>query len=93
VTGIVVNEKALPPRKLRRRIRAMFHHANLHPEEHIGKTNILRGYLSYFNSFPTLKGSSELEGYKDILKKVNSNAQQSHAPDGGNVGGADATSL
>ena len=76
VTGIVVNEKALPPRKLRRRVRAMFYHANKHPEEHIEKLNILRGYLSYFNSFPALKHSSELEGYKETLKRLNNNVQR-----------------
>ena len=75
MTGIVVNEKALPPRKLRRRVRAMFYHANKHPEEHIEKLNILRGYLSYFNSFPALKRSSELEGYKETLKRLNNTVQ------------------
>ena len=76
VTGIVVNDKALPPRKLRRRVRAMFHHANNYPEEHVEKLNILRGYLSYFNSFPALKGGSELESYKEILKRLSNNVQQ-----------------
>lgn len=71
VTGVVVNEKALPPRILRRRVRAMFHHANKHPEEHIENLNSLKGYLSYFNSFPALKDSSELEGFKEILKRLN----------------------
>ena len=81
VTGVVVNAKALPPRKLRRRVRAMFHHANKHPEENIEKLNSLRGFLSYFNSFPALKDSSELEGYKEILKKLNGNVQQKHSVD------------
>ncbi len=76
VAGVVVNDKALPPRKLRRRVRAMFHQANNYPEEHMGKFNILRGYLSYFNSFPALKGSSELENYKEILKRLSNNVQQ-----------------
>jgi len=75
VAGVVVNDKALPPRKLRRRVRAMFHQANNYPEEHVEKYNILRGYLSYFNSFPALKDGSELKSYKETLKRL-SNVQQ-----------------
>jgi len=75
VTGIVVNEKAIPPRKLRRRIRAMFHHANLFPKENIGKFNVLRGYLSYLNAFPDLKGTPELDGYRKVLSRLKSQAQ------------------
>lgn len=75
VAGVVVNDKALPPRKLRRRVRAMFHQANKYPEEHVEKYNILRGYLSYFNSFPALKGGPELKSYKEILKFLNNNVQ------------------
>jgi retron-type reverse transcriptase len=78
VTGIVVNEKALPPRKLRRCVRAMFHNANKYPEEHVKKINILRGYLSYFISFPDLKGSQEIVSYKKTLKKLTNFVQQSH---------------
>lgn len=70
VAGVVVNNKALPPRTLRRRVRAMFHQANNYPEEHVKKYNILRGYLSYFNSFPALKSGSELESYKEVLKRL-----------------------
>ena len=76
MAGVVVNDKALPPRKLRRRVRAMFHQANNNPDEHIEKCNILRGYLSYFNSFPALKSSSELKNYKEILKRLSNNVQQ-----------------
>ena len=75
VAGVVVNDKALPPRKLRRRVRAMFHQANNYPEEHVEKYNILGGYLSYFNSFPALKGGPELESYKKILKSLSNNVQ------------------
>jgi hypothetical protein len=76
VTGIVVNEKVLPPRKLRRRVRAMFHNASKHPEEHAKEINILRGYLSYFSSFPSLKGCQEILNYKKALSKLERYVQQ-----------------
>lgn len=70
VTGVVVNVKPQPPRDFRRRIRAMFHQANLHPEQYKEKTAELRGYLSYLQSYPVLAGTSEVQKYKKIITKL-----------------------
>ena len=68
VTGVVVNYRISPPRKLRRQIRALFHQAKLHPED--ANCKKLSGYASYLNSYDFLRGSAELEKYRTILRKV-----------------------
>jgi hypothetical protein len=70
VTGVVVNTKPQPPRKLRRQVRAMFHQAELHPEQFVGRERELQGYLSYLHSYPVLTGTQELDRYKTILDKL-----------------------
>jgi retron-type reverse transcriptase len=70
VTGLVVNTKPQPPRKLRRRIRAMFHQADLKPEQHKDRKSKLQGYLSYLQSFPALENSDELKAYKRVIRKL-----------------------
>ncbi len=70
VTGVVVNEKAQPPRSLRRRIRAMFHQAEISPDKWIQEIQRLRGYVNYFNSFPVLRDGSKLRHYTRILNKL-----------------------
>jgi retron-type reverse transcriptase len=68
VTGVVVNNRLVPPRKLRREVRAMFHRASLNPSAaELGK---LVGYVSYFNSFESLKGSRELKKYYSIIQLI-----------------------
>jgi retron-type reverse transcriptase len=68
VTGIVVNERVSPPRKLRREVRAMFHQASLKPKE--ADLRKLTGYISYFNSFEALRGSRELRNYYKIIQLI-----------------------
>lgn len=68
VTGVVVNEKAQPPRELRRRVRAMFHQAEQQPEKFSDRISELRGYYSYLRSYPSLRGSPELCKYRKILE-------------------------
>lgn len=68
VTGVVVNEKAQPPRELRRRVRAMFHQAEQQPEKFSDRISELRGYYSYLRSYPSLRESSELQKYREILE-------------------------
>ena len=72
VAGVVVNTIAQPPRKLRRRIRAMFHRAQHSPELYQDKLelNKLAGYLSYLRSFPALREKNELESYDHILREL-----------------------
>ena len=72
VTGVVVNAKPQPPRRLRRRIRAMFHQASLHPDNSKQNINELRGYLSYLKSFPELRESAAVHLYEKVIKKVQS---------------------
>ena len=71
VTGIVVNEVAQPPRKFRRKIRAMFHQAQNSPELFYEKNNVLRGYVSYLKSFPNLKDNKEISRYNKVCKIIN----------------------
>lgn len=70
IAGVVVNSFAQPPRILRRRIRAMFHQATVSPEDYKDRVDILRGYLSYLNSFPHLRETNQIKEYREIIKKV-----------------------
>ena len=70
VTGIVVNECVLPPRKFRRDVRFAFHKASM--RERVAEEDALklRGYFSYLSSFPDLKASKELKQYKRIISNL-----------------------
>ena len=70
VTGIVVNEKLLPPRKKRRDIRQKFYVADKFGVKSPDDLNKLRGYYGYLNAFPELRDSKTLEGYKEVLEKL-----------------------
>lgn len=72
VTGVVVNSKPQPPREFRREIRAMFHNANLNPEQYEGRKLELQGYLCYLKSFPALENSQCLKSYKSVINKIRS---------------------
>ena len=69
VTGIVVNENVLPPRKFRRDVRLAFHKASMRERIDEKEALTLRGYYSYLSSFPDLKASKELKRYKRIISK------------------------
>lgn len=68
VTGVVVNERGLPPRKMRRRVRAMFHQASLDPARLHKERARLTGYLAYFRAFPNYS-SPELARYAQVLTR------------------------
>lgn len=68
VTGVIVNERGLPPRKLRRRVRAMFHQASLDPVRLREERARLRGYIAYFRAFPGYP-SRELTRYERVLAR------------------------
>lgn len=70
VTGVVVNEKAQPPRELRRRVRAMFHQATLDPVHAKTKLNEIRGYVSYFKSYAALRDSASMRFYDEVLARI-----------------------
>lgn len=58
VTGVVVNKVALPPRKLRRNIRAAAFNASRKTNT-IENLQMLAGYLNYFDSFPDFADNEE----------------------------------
>jgi len=70
VTGIVVNSEPVPPRAWRRRVRAMFHQASMNSRRYKKRVGELKGYLSYLNSFPTLRDRDELNKYQNILQRI-----------------------
>ena len=70
VTGIVVNEKPVPSRKYRRKVRSIFHHAKKEPLKYKSKTKELNGYYSYIKSFPDLKNNKEVSEYLSILQNL-----------------------
>ncbi|WP_320171129.1 reverse transcriptase family protein [Maridesulfovibrio sp.] len=72
VTGVVVNQVAQPPRKLRKRIRAMFHQASLHPEKYYARVNELQGYISYIKGYPHLADKKCISDYEGILASLKS---------------------
>jgi retron-type reverse transcriptase len=67
VTGIVVNVAAAPPRMFRRKVRAMFHSIQRKTKVNPAELKVLRGYLSYLSSFPSLRDGVEVRKYKTIL--------------------------
>jgi len=48
----------------------MFHQATVSPEDYKDRVDILRGYLSYLNSFPHLRETNQIKEYREIIKKV-----------------------
>jgi len=51
VAGLVVNKKPQPPRLKRRRWRALFHQASLHPEQYIDQAARLSGIASFIRQY------------------------------------------
>lgn len=68
VTGFVINEKIQPPRKLRRKIRAMFHNASVSPKYYKDHINLLSGWASYVNSYDSVKGNEYINIVKYLTK-------------------------
>ncbi len=76
VTGVVVNEKALPPRKFRRKIRAMIHNASKHPKTYASKYDELNGYVGHLMSFSALNSDGKLNEYVEIRKSLRINRKR-----------------
>ncbi len=70
VTGVVVNTKALPPRELRRRIRAMFHNAKRSGRVSAKRFSELQGFLAYLRGFPELRSSRSIVKYEKTLSSL-----------------------
>jgi len=74
VTGAVVNEMVLPPRKLRREVRAFFHRSrrdwtSLGPAERMRRLQVMQVYVSYFNMFDDYP-SSHIAQMRNIIRRL-----------------------
>lgn len=67
VTGLVISEKAQPPRELRRRLRARFHQAGLRPDLLGADSAALTGWASYVNMYDPDLGSEYLQVARLVL--------------------------
>lgn len=76
-TGMVVNVRAQPARKLRRRLRARFHQAKLHPDRFTTVANQLLGWAAYANMYDGTKGASYLEIANSVLALRNKGQENS----------------
>ena len=70
VTGVVVNEQAAPPRRLRRKIRAAFYNASKSLEVSSDKIAELSGYLGYIKMFPKFTYTEMVQRYEAILREI-----------------------
>ncbi|TFZ54443.1 RNA-directed DNA polymerase [Methylorubrum sp. Q1] len=70
VTGVVVNDVALPPRDLRRRMRAASYNATKVEGVNVEALNMLRGYLGYFQEFPDLVDNKEFTDFRKNLGNI-----------------------
>lgn len=68
VAGIVVNEKGMPPRAVRKRWRAMFHRASIHPHEFSDRTAQLQGIAAFVQQFDPTSG----ERYRRVISELRS---------------------
>lgn len=75
-TGVVVHVKAQPRRELRRKLRAMFHQARLHPHRFKKELFVLQGWAAYLNAFDPQLGSNYLAIAKRVEMVI---ANRSHA--------------
>jgi retron-type reverse transcriptase len=75
VAGVVVNDKAQPPRSLRRMVRAMIHRAEhgLASDEELAS---VRGYVAYFNSYPALRDTPRMRGYQLTMRRLSGGATE-----------------
>ena len=77
VTGLVVSERAHPPRKLRRQLRARFHQARLRPDEFVREGASLAGWASYVNMYDPHLGSEYLGISRVVLSLRGHNSRDS----------------
>jgi hypothetical protein len=70
VTGAVVNSKAAPARKFRKKVRAIFHEADKDPARFANEINRLTGYLGYMAGFSALRDSKEVSQYRSIVDRI-----------------------
>lgn len=66
IAGIVVNERGLPPREMRKKWRAIFHRADQFPHEFRDRAHQLFGIASFVNQFSPKIAS----GYFDIARRI-----------------------
>ncbi len=66
VAGVVVNERGLPSRVVRRRWRAMFHRADRFPQEFVDRSMQLTGVASFVNQY----SPAQAKRYFAVAEKV-----------------------
>jgi hypothetical protein len=71
ITGLVVSDRAQPPRKLRRALRARFHQAGRYPDKFVESAPSLLGWASYISMFDPVLGAK----YHSVARIVQSRAQ------------------
>ncbi|MCB9467688.1 MAG: hypothetical protein H6677_05355 [Candidatus Obscuribacterales bacterium] len=73
VSGLVVNEKPSLPRAKRRKIRAIFHQAEVEPERYGNRVKELENHLSILSMLDPQ--SKEVEKYRTVLNRLISQAK------------------
>lgn len=69
VTGVVVNEKAQPPRKYRREVRALLARAKKSPDSYFQSYKEIAGKVYYLKSFNAINETKLIE-YKQTLRTL-----------------------
>ncbi len=69
VTGLVVNQSALPPRWKRRNWRAMFHTASKHPERFADREKRLRGVAAFVKQYNPDR-AAEYQAIADEVRRI-----------------------
>jgi len=69
VTGLVINEKVHPDRRVRRLLRAMFHRASMRPREFRKRSAHLTGWASFVHSYDKKLGAKYLNVARSIASK------------------------
>ena len=72
VAGLVVNNRGLPPREVRRRWRAMFHRAAEHPLEFRDRAKSLGGIASFVNQYD----GPLAEVYWEVVRRIEAQARE-----------------
>jgi RNA-directed DNA polymerase len=69
-TGMVVNEKAHPPRRFRRRLRAIFHQASLDHHRFKSESRRLLGWAAFVNMYDGKRGQDYLRIARSVTEKL-----------------------
>ena len=68
LAGLVVNQAGLPPRYKRMRWRAVFHQAKMHPEQFVGRSDMLKGIAAFVNAYDPSLAKSYFQISQEVVK-------------------------